>query len=103
MSLRNTLAPAGAAALTRARNEQLGRQLGPSLSTRSSRRQRLARHLHRCGERPMFEALLAVEAGQPLDMVLEDFARLQPEVYEAVGADLLPIDVLTVVERAGDA
>jgi hypothetical protein len=51
----------------------------------------------------MFEALLAVEAGQPLDMVLEDFARLQPEVYEAVGADLLPIDVLTVVERAGDA
>jgi hypothetical protein len=43
---------------------------------------------------------LAVEAGQPLDMVLEDFARLPPETYKAVGADMLPIDELVVV--AGD-
>jgi hypothetical protein len=70
---------------------------------RNARRQRLARHLHRCGERPVLEALIAVESGQDLDLVLEGFGRLQPEIYHAVGADLLPIDVLMVVERAGDA
>src|SRR5262245_26343008 len=48
------------------------------------RRQRLAAHLHRCGPRPVLEALLAVERGQSLDLVLEDFARLQPDIYEAV-------------------
>jgi hypothetical protein len=29
--------------------------------------------------------------------VLEDFARLQPDFYEAIGADVLPIDELGVV------
>ena len=84
-------------ALSRGPDEQLGRQLGPSLNTRSSRRQRLARHLHQCGPRPVLEALLAVEAGQRLDEVLEDFARLQPEIYQAVGADVLPIDEAAVL------
>jgi hypothetical protein len=41
---------------------------------------------------------LAVEAGQSLDVVLEDFARLQPEIYEAVGADMLPIDEVIMVD-----
>jgi hypothetical protein len=41
--------------------------------------------------------LLAVEAGQRLDEVLEDFARLQPEIYQAVGADVLPIDEAAVL------
>jgi hypothetical protein len=64
---------------------------------RSARRQRLAKHLHKCGVRPVLEALIAVEGGQPLDTVLEDFARLSPEIYEAVGADVMPIDAVAVI------
>jgi hypothetical protein len=60
------------------------------IERRTARRQCLARHLQRCGPRPVLEALLAVEAGQSLDAVLEDFARLSPESYKAVGADILP-------------
>ena len=59
---------------------------------RTARQQHLAKHLHRCGPRPVLEALIAVDRGQGLDAVLEDFARLQPETYQAVGADTLPID-----------
>lgn len=65
---------------------------------RSPRRQHLARHLHSCGPRPVLEALLEVEAGRPLDEVLNDFARLPPEVYGAVGADVLAIDEITVID-----
>jgi hypothetical protein len=65
-------------------------------NAKNARRQRLARHLHRCGERPVFEALLAV--GQNLDFVLEDYARLQPEIYAAIGADVLPIDEVAVID-----
>jgi hypothetical protein len=64
---------------------------------RTPRRQRLVRHLVECGERPVLEALLAVESGENLDIVLEDFARLHPDVCEAIGADVLPIDELGVV------
>ena len=42
--------------------------------------------------------MIAVENGQDLDQVLEDFARLQPEVYEAIGGDVLPIDEVSVIE-----
>jgi hypothetical protein len=38
------------------------------------------------------EALLAVEAGQDLDDVLADFARVAVSTYHAIGADELPID-----------
>ncbi len=65
---------------------------------RSARRQRLAAHLHRCGSRPVLEALIAVENGQPVDAVLEDFARLQPDIFKAVGADVMPIDEVTVID-----
>jgi hypothetical protein len=65
---------------------------------RTPRRQRLVRHLVECGERPVLEALLAVENGQRLDEVLEGFARLAPELYEAVGADVLPIDEVAVID-----
>jgi hypothetical protein len=79
---------------------RLDRRLKSSTATRSARRQRLARHLHRCGERPVLEALLAVEGGKPLDVVLEDFARLQPAIYHALSADLLPIDEKTLIQGA---
>jgi hypothetical protein len=58
----------------------------------------LARHLHACGERPVLEALLAVDPGQPLDDVLEGFARLSPEIYKATGADRLPIDDIVIID-----
>jgi hypothetical protein len=68
---------------------------------RSARRQQLVSRLHRAGQRPVLEALLAVADGGDLDAVLEDFGRLPPEVYRAIGADLLPIDRIEVIK--GDA
>ncbi|SRR6266852_3853923 len=70
-------------------------------SKRTARRQRLAWHVYACGPRPVFEALLAVEAGQPLGEVLTEFARLPPAVYRALGADELPVGCLSVID--GDA
>jgi hypothetical protein len=66
---------------------------------RSDRRQQLALHLHQAGPRPVLEALIAVEAGQPLDAVLADFARLPAAAYRSVGADRLPIRSLAVIKR----
>jgi hypothetical protein len=57
------------------------------LDPRNARRQRLVRHLHAAGCRPMLEALLDVAGGRDLDETLEDFARLPVETYKAVGAD----------------
>jgi hypothetical protein len=65
---------------------------------RSQQRQALVAHLHAAGPRPVLEALIAVEAGQPLDVVLADFARLRAAAYRAVGADQLPIRPLTLVK-----
>jgi hypothetical protein len=54
--------------------------------TRSARRRRLCEHLHAAGPRPILEAMIAVEAGQPLDLVLEDFCRIPADIYHRVGA-----------------
>lgn len=59
---------------------------------RTPRRQRLVKHLIECGPRPVLEALLQTEAGTPLDEVLEQYAKLQPELFEMLGADTLPVD-----------
>jgi len=61
-----------------------------AVDTRNARRQYLTAHLCKCGPRCVLEALIAVEAGQDLDFVLTDFARLAPETYRSVGADRLP-------------
>ena len=37
----------------------------------------------KCGPRCILEALLAIEAGNPVDAVLADFERLPPETYHA--------------------
>jgi len=58
---------------------------------RSARRQHLSRHLHAAGPRSILEALLAVEDGEPLDEVLEDFARIPTATYHAVGANDFPL------------
>jgi hypothetical protein len=99
MAFRNAAAPAADWTANRGREpEQLGRRLAFSNSKRSPRRQHLARHLHACGPRPVLEALLEVEAGRPLDVVLADFARLPAELYRATSADVLPIDEIVVIE-----
>jgi hypothetical protein len=64
---------------------------------RTPHRQHLVKHLVDCGDRSVLEALLAVDAGQDLDAVLEDFARLDPVIFEAIGADLMPVDSLFLV------
>ena len=78
-----------------------GRLDGHQDSPRNVRRQRLAKHLHTCGPRPVPKTLLAVAVGNQLDRVLEDFARLAPKVYWALGADRLAIDDLLVTDGGG--
>jgi hypothetical protein len=75
-----------------------GGPLDLHFDARSARRQRLATKLHASGPRPVLEALIAVAAGARLDDVLEDFGRLPVEVYLALGADVLPIDSVAVID-----
>jgi hypothetical protein len=58
---------------------------------RKARRVRQTRHLHAAGPRPTLEALLAVEAGESLDEVLADFARIPVSVYHVLGAEEFPL------------
>jgi hypothetical protein len=44
---------------------------------------------------------LALENGQPLDSVLEEFGRLPAKLFEEVGADLMPLDCVLLID--GDA
>jgi hypothetical protein len=69
--------------------------------TRSARRQRLVAHLHAAGPRPCLEALIEVANGRDLDDVLERFALVPINTYRVLGADILPIHRLTLVD--GDA
>ena len=56
-----------------------------------ARRQRLIQHIYEAGPRAVMEALLAVEAGNSLDDVLADFARIPAHIYRGVGAsEMLP-------------
>jgi len=71
---------------------------GSVAGSRSPRRQRLVAHLHACGPRPVFEALLELEAGCSLDEVLERYGRIPARIYHVLGADVLSIDVLAVVD-----
>ena len=57
---------------------------------RNARRQRLSRHLHTAGPRPVLEALIAAESGQPLDDVLEGYARIPSSFFSILGASSLP-------------
>jgi hypothetical protein len=51
-----------------------------------ARTMRLARHLHDLGPRPVYEALVAVEAGGDLLTVLEQYERLSADLMQAMGA-----------------
>jgi hypothetical protein len=53
---------------------------------RTARRRRLCKHLHAAGPRPVLEALLAVDSGQPLDDVLEEYVRIPSSFFSILGA-----------------
>jgi hypothetical protein len=78
--------------------ERLGQQLDDHFNKRSARRQRLAAHLHACGPRPVFEALLQVGDGKPLDDVLERYGRIPVEIYHMFGANELAVDSVAVID-----
>ncbi len=54
------------------------------------RRQRQAEHLHRLGARPVLEALAEVADGRDLGLVLDAFARLDPDIVNAFGGADFP-------------
>jgi len=68
------------------------------IAARGARRQRLVKLLWQSGPRLVFEALIAVEAGEPLDAVLEGITAVSPGIYRAIGAEVLPIDNISVIE-----
>jgi hypothetical protein len=76
----------------------VGRLESAFFSKRSPRRQLLTKYLHALGPRPLLEALIEIEAGRALDGVLADFARLDPAVVSALGADVLPIDQVAIID-----
>jgi hypothetical protein len=62
------------------------------------RRRRLAQHLFDCGPRSVMEAVLAIGAGEPIDDVLEDFARVPAGLFTAMGAREIPAPELSTVD-----
>ena len=71
----------------------------PPDSKRSVRRQYLSKRLHAAGPRPVLEALLAVDGGQPLDDVLEGFARIPSSFYSILGASSFA-RILAIITRS---
>ena len=59
-----------------------GGDVEDNANPRSDRRQKQVKHLVACGERCVLEALIAVDNGQPLDLVLRGFEKLSPETYK---------------------
>lgn len=60
-------------------------------------RQRLAIHLHSLGPRAVLEALLELERGTGLDVVLADYGRLDASLVHALGADRMPPTPLLLI------
>lgn len=91
MSSHNDARPAPAVAGNEPREiDRLGGTISPNHNARNARRQYLVAHLHRAGPRPVLEAMLELERGHELDLVLEQFGRVPVEAYHAVGADAFP-------------
>ena len=71
----------------------------PRFNPRSDRRQKQVKHLVACGERCVLEALIAVDSGQPLDAVLEDYARIPSCFFSILGASSFA-RVLHIITRS---
>jgi hypothetical protein len=81
----------------RLQDDRVGRAIDLHNSQRTPRRQHLVRHLHRAGARPVLEAMLEVSTGRDLDQVLERYGKIPLEVYRALGASMLPIDAVSII------
>jgi hypothetical protein len=56
----------------------------------TARLRRLASRVHELGERPLYEPLRELLSGHELLETLERYARLDPAIVRALGADRLP-------------
>lgn len=63
------------------------------------RRRRAAEHLHRLGPRPALEAMIEIAAGADLDATLARYARLDPDIVDALGGDDFPPQPLHEVRQ----
>jgi hypothetical protein len=98
MAITDAAKPAPAQTEYRLQDDQLGRTIDLHNSQRTPRRQYLVRHLHRAGARPVLEAMLEISGGHDLDQVLERYGKIPVEVYCAIGASMLPIDTVSVID-----
>jgi hypothetical protein len=82
-------------------NDQLGPAIYSPPSIPDVRLQYLAARLHELGPRSTYELFRELAAGADLFIRLEAYARLDPDIVQALGGDVLPIDCLLAVD--GDA
>ena len=82
-------------------SDQLRQAISSLRSIPLVRLQYLAGRLHALGPRPTYELLRELAAGADLLNRLEVYARLDPDMVRALGADVLSIDYLYLVD--GDA
>jgi hypothetical protein len=83
------------------KNDQLRQAIYPHRTISDVRLQYLVARLHALGPRPIYELLREVAAGADLFGRLQIYARLEPDIVRALGADVLAIDYFSVID--GDA
>jgi hypothetical protein len=65
-------------------------------SSTAVRLRQLTSRLHRLGPRPTYEFLAEVVQGAPLIERFERYAKLDPEMVHALGADTLPPTIIRI-------
>lgn len=80
------------------RDDLAGELIDHNIKRDLVRFQHLCRHLHSLGPRSTYEILLEVADGADVLDRLEVYARLDPGVVSAIGADRMPPLPITLVE-----
>jgi hypothetical protein len=102
MKIRKTVSPAHRGNGGEARDrDQLRQAISTPRSIPLVRLQYLAARLHALGPRPTYELLRELATGEDLCDRLEVYARLDPDMVRALGADVLSIDYFYLIN--GDA
>ena len=78
-------------------NDQLGPAICSPRSIPDVRLQYLAARLHALGPRSTYELFREIAAGADLFNRLEVYVLLDPDIVRALGADVLPIDFVSVI------
>jgi hypothetical protein len=101
MQIRNPVSPAHRGNGGEARDsDQLRQAIDFPRSIPLVRLQYLAARLHALGPRPTYELLRELAAGADLLNRLEVYARLDPDMVRALGADVLSIDYFYLINGA---